>query len=85
MHVLFCNPGKPWLEAPWLYGEFYLYRRVIEAFQWFRGGADPFAAQKQAGVTSALSSMEALAARLLEADKLVSTIVYTSVCTTVYL
>src|SRR5690348_12795110 len=56
--------GKPWLEAPWLYGEFYLYRRVIEAFQWFRGGADPFAAQKQAGVTSALSSMEALAARL---------------------
>lgn len=64
--------GQTWLEAPWLYGEFYVYRRIIEAFQWFRGGPDPFESQKQLGVTSSLASMDALAVRLLDSDKLVS-------------
>ncbi|CAN0170713.1 unnamed protein product, partial [Hapterophycus canaliculatus] len=60
--------GLSWLETPWLYSEFYAYRRVVEAFSFFKtgeSGVDPFMSQKMLGVTSALDSMEALAKRLL--------------------
>ncbi|KAG5177479.1 hypothetical protein JKP88DRAFT_332619 [Tribonema minus] len=57
-----------WLDAPWLYTEFYVYRRVAAAFAFFATGYDPFDAQKRLGVTSALASMDALAARLLQSD-----------------
>ena len=47
-------PGGTWLSAPWLVAEFYLYRRVAEATQWFRDGntrgkniEDVFAKSKQ--------------------------------------
>eukprot|EP00903_Cladosiphon_okamuranus_P013637 g12701.t1 len=60
--------GLSWLDTPWLYSEFYAYRRVMEAFSFFKTGVDPFVTQKMLGVTSALKSMEALAERLLATD-----------------
>ncbi|CAM9402785.1 unnamed protein product [Scytosiphon promiscuus] len=68
--------GQSWLDTPWLYSEFYAYRRVVEAFSFFKTGktgfvavcVDPFMSQKMLGVTSALDSMEALARRLLATD-----------------
>ncbi|CAM9983768.1 unnamed protein product, partial [Laminaria digitata] len=70
--------GVSWLDTPWLYSEFYAYRRVVEAFSFFETGkaggslegkgVDPFMDQKMLGVTSALKSMEALAKRLLATD-----------------
>ncbi|CAM9356926.1 unnamed protein product, partial [Phaeothamnion confervicola] len=62
--------GKNWLDAPWLYAEFYAYRRLMEAIGYFKTGGllagfDPFANQKMLGVTSALDSMETLSERLL--------------------
>ncbi|CAM9401314.1 unnamed protein product [Chrysoparadoxa australica] len=62
--------GMNWLDAPWLYTEFYVYRRLMEAFSFFTTGYDPFNSQKQLGVTSALTSMESLASRLLESQKI---------------
>ncbi|CAN0409628.1 unnamed protein product, partial [Ectocarpus sp. 12 AP-2014] len=68
--------GMSWLDTPWLYSEFYAYRRVVEAFSFFKTGkergifvsVDPFMDQKMLGVTSALKSMEALAKRLLATE-----------------
>lgn len=30
--------GLSWLDTPWLYSEFYAYRRVMEAFSFFKTG-----------------------------------------------
>lgn len=30
--------GVSWLDTPWLYSEFYAYRRVVEAFSFFKTG-----------------------------------------------
>ncbi|CAN0276347.1 unnamed protein product, partial [Ectocarpus fasciculatus] len=60
--------GMSWLDTPWLYSEFYAYRRVVEAFSMFGCCVDPFMDQKMLGVTSALQSMEALAKRLLATE-----------------
>lgn len=30
--------GESWLDTPWLYSEFYAYRRVVEAFSFFETG-----------------------------------------------
>lgn len=62
--------GQTWLDAPWLYTEFYLYRRVVEAFDYFGSGYDPFDAQKRQGVTSSVATMGPLAQRLLQSDEL---------------
>eukprot|EP01024_Parvocaulis_polyphysoides_P021258 TRINITY_DN20068_c0_g1_i1.p1 TRINITY_DN20068_c0_g1~~TRINITY_DN20068_c0_g1_i1.p1 ORF type:complete len:452 (-),score=62.49 TRINITY_DN20068_c0_g1_i1:198-1376(-) len=56
--------SKTWLTAPWCVGEFYLYRRIVEAFQFFQSGYDPFEYQKQLGVTTSMESSEALMTRL---------------------
>ena len=46
--------GKNWLDSPWLFTEFYFYRRVIESFNYFDSRIDPFKAQKQAGLRAAI-------------------------------
>ncbi|MGB3615885.1 MAG: damage-control phosphatase ARMT1 family protein [Elainellaceae cyanobacterium] len=49
--------GLNWVDVPWLFAEFYLYRRILEAVNYFRpdaGGADPFFPQKQAALNSAV-------------------------------
>ncbi|CAN0079148.1 unnamed protein product, partial [Ectocarpus sp. 12 AP-2014] len=32
--------GMSWLDTPWLYSEFYAYRRVVEAFSFFKTGEE---------------------------------------------
>ena len=53
----------PWLELPWLFAEFYLYRRILEAVDYFEadglnGASDPFAPQKQVALDEAVPSAE---------------------------
>ncbi len=47
--------GQPWVEVPWLFAEFYFYRRILEAVAYFSGDTppDPFASQKQAALQAA--------------------------------
>lgn len=52
-----------WLDAPWLVTEFYFYRRVAQAFGYFRTGYDCFHAQKRLGLEGALSLTQQLTAR----------------------
>lgn len=52
-----------WLDAPWLVTEFYFYRRVAQAFQYFKTGYDCFSAQKRLGLEGALELTKQLAAR----------------------
>lgn len=59
--------GINWLEVPWFFAEFYLYRRILESTRYFRPGVsgylkDPYALQKQLGLESAKSTLHPLAA-----------------------
>lgn len=55
---------KTWLSAPWAVAEFYFYRRVLGAIDYFRSPVDPFIVQKRLGLSSALKSMDTVAARV---------------------
>lgn len=55
---------QTWLSAPWAVAEFYFYRRVMGAIGYFRNPVDPFTTQKRLGLSSSLTSMEALAMRV---------------------
>ncbi|OGO16953.1 MAG: hypothetical protein A2Z14_10250 [Chloroflexi bacterium RBG_16_48_8] len=66
---LYIQPhlGFNWLEVPWFFAEFYLYRRVLEATRYFQSKEqgylrDPYVRQKQRGLESAKGAMEPLAA-----------------------
>jgi Damage-control phosphatase ARMT1-like domain len=56
--------GETWLSAPWSVSEFYFYRRLMTAIDYFREPVDPFASQKQLGLSSAAVSIRTLAARV---------------------
>ncbi|MFO7683138.1 MAG: damage-control phosphatase ARMT1 family protein [Chloroflexota bacterium] len=65
----YCLPylEQNWLQAPWFFIETYFYRRVLEATQYFEEGAatkgvDPFAYQKQQGLTKTLPAIRNLCA-----------------------
>lgn len=53
-----------WLSAPWALAEFYFYRRIMTAIDYFREPVDPFIVQKQLGLSSSATSMQTLAVRL---------------------
>ena len=55
---------RNWLDAPWIVSEFYLYRRVVEAFKYFETGYDCFKKQKASGLVEALPSIDEIAQRL---------------------
>ena len=55
---------RNWLQAPWIVTEFYLYRRIAEAFQFFETGFDCFKTQKVSGLIEALPNIEKVAERL---------------------
>jgi hypothetical protein len=55
---------RNWLDAPWVVSEFYLYRRVAEAFRFFETGYDMFTQQKVSGLIEALPSINEIADRL---------------------
>ena len=54
-----------WLDAPWIITEFYLHRRVMEAFQYFETGYDPYKVQKQNGLYACGDAVEQLASLFL--------------------
>mmetsp|Transcript_20457 Transcript_20457/g.42873 ORF Transcript_20457/g.42873 Transcript_20457/m.42873 type:complete len:445 (-) Transcript_20457:38-1372(-) len=67
-------PSTTYLTAPWLTAEFYVYRRVLEAFDYFSPSSpthmfDPFVKQKRAGLVSSVSSAEALLGRISKLQK----------------
>lgn len=62
--ILGAVRGGTWLSAPWVVSEFYLYRRIAAAVDWFGGGQDPFALQKELGLASAVESCGKLAGRV---------------------
>ena len=52
-----------WLSAPWMVAEFYLYRRLMEAIEYFDPKSptyhfDPFAIQKTAGMHSSVATAD---------------------------
>jgi hypothetical protein len=53
--------SRNWLDAPWLIVETYFYRRVVQAFDFFKTGYDCFSFQKQQGLLRALPELETLA------------------------
>ena len=57
--------SETWLSAPWCDAEFYFYRRIMAAVDWFNTGVDPFRKQKQLGLDSAMESVNALGERVL--------------------
>jgi uncharacterized protein with ATP-grasp and redox domains len=59
--------GSNWLEVPWFFAEFYLYRRILEATGYFRSEKegylkDPYTMQKQMGLESTKLGIQHLAA-----------------------
>jgi len=57
-----------WLEVPWFFAEFYLYRRILEATGYFRVGGeghlrDPYHLQKKRGLENARDAMQSLCTR----------------------
>jgi len=60
------DKGATWLSAPWLITEFYFYRRVLEAVDWYQTQIDPFEQQKKAGLADSMPSIEALAQKSLD-------------------
>jgi uncharacterized protein with ATP-grasp and redox domains len=74
----YCLPylEQDWLQAPWFFVETYFYRRVMEATGYFQEGAatqgyDPFAYQKQQGLTTQIPAIHNLctAVRLLSVTR----------------
>ncbi len=59
---------QDWLTPPWFFCETYFYRRLLEETGYFgsgpTAGIDPFAYQKQLGLTTAMPAIRALAVRL---------------------
>lgn len=49
---------RNWMDAAWLTGEYYFYRRVAQAVRYYSTCYDPFAATKFDGICSALPAVE---------------------------
>jgi uncharacterized protein with ATP-grasp and redox domains len=60
--------GQDWLQPPWFFAETYFYRRLLEATGYFEPGQseglDPFAYQKQQGLTTARPVISAISSQL---------------------
>lgn len=46
------HEGETWQATEWFFAEVYLYRLLIQAVRWFETGHDPFAAKKNAELSS---------------------------------
>eukprot|EP00172_Hildenbrandia_rubra_P003562 Plantae.Rhodophyta-Hildenbrandia_rubra.ctg5883.p1 GENE.Plantae.Rhodophyta-Hildenbrandia_rubra.ctg5883~~Plantae.Rhodophyta-Hildenbrandia_rubra.ctg5883.p1 ORF type:complete len:452 (+),score=74.03 Plantae.Rhodophyta-Hildenbrandia_rubra.ctg5883:270-1625(+) len=55
--------GCSWLSTPWLIAEFYFYRRLMTAVDYWKTGADPFERQKQNGLCASLEEIGLVAKR----------------------
>lgn len=60
--------GRSWLDIPWYFAEAFFYRRLLEAVRYFQSGPwrgwDPFKAQKQEELRSALPRFASVATQL---------------------
>jgi len=66
--ILYSIPEdeRNWIYAPWIIAEFYFYRRIIEAFQYFQTGYDMFLKQKLDGLVDALPFIDDIAINLID-------------------
>ena len=55
---------RNWLDAPWVISEFYLYRRIAEAFKFFETGYDMFVQQKAQGLIDAIPAINEISTKL---------------------
>ncbi len=61
--------GMDWLEIPWLFAEFYFFRRILEATGYFRPqhpchGLDPYFLQKRTGLETSREAVRVLSIQL---------------------
>eukprot|EP00934_Nitzschia_sp_Nitz4_P005999 Nitzschia sp. Nitz4//scaffold8_size234185//191279//192592//NITZ4_001289-RA/size234185-processed-gene-0.130-mRNA-1//1//CDS//3329559902//5989//frame0 len=64
----FVDRGENWLTAPWMVSEFYVYRRLMQAIEYWDPNSpgfqyDPFTPSKQAGLESSVRSAESMLAK----------------------
>jgi Damage-control phosphatase ARMT1-like domain len=57
------DAGDTWLTAPWMVTEFYVYRRLMQCFDYWNAASagyqyDPFVTQKQNGLVSSVGNAE---------------------------
>lgn len=57
--------GKDWMVVPWLFSEHYMYRRIMEAVDYFNLHQDPFRYQKQQGLTKNREDIQSFASVLM--------------------
>jgi hypothetical protein len=60
---------RNWIDAPWLIAEFYMFRRIIQAFDFFETHIDPFQKQKVMGLSDSLPAIRTIFERLPTPDK----------------
>ena len=58
--------GENWLDVPWLFAEFYFYRRILEAVKYRELGIDPYHTQKWRGWHQTATQRSAIARQLNE-------------------
>jgi hypothetical protein len=55
---------RNWIDAPWLIAEFYMFRRIIQVFDFFESHIDPFQKQKVMGLSDSLPAIRTILERL---------------------
>ena len=63
-HILPQFISCTWLNAPWCVSEFYFYRRIMEAMEFFESRWDPFRIQKRLAVTTSMDTFAAYAVQV---------------------
>lgn len=56
--------GETWLNVPWFFAEYYFYRRLLDAVDYWDTGSDPFRAQKRLGLDQALPAARETMAKI---------------------
>lgn len=55
---------RSWRDVPWFFAEYYFYRRLLDAVDYWSSGHDPFAGQKEMGLEQALPGTRAAIAAI---------------------
>jgi uncharacterized protein with ATP-grasp and redox domains len=61
--------GKDWMVVPWLFSEHYMYRRIMEAVDYFNLRQDPFRYQKQQSLNKNREDIQSFASVLMSWTK----------------
>ncbi|EEC50261.1 predicted protein [Phaeodactylum tricornutum CCAP 1055/1] len=70
----FVEKDDTWLSAPWMVTEFYVYRKLMQCLDYWNPESpgymyDPFSSQKDAGLSSSVTSAEAMLAKIPDLPK----------------